>query len=82
MITRLSATSPADVRTQHVHGDIQVRVDGDRAEATANQLVYFYRDGEPPHTSAGLRSSSIAVRTADGWRITRMTITRRWQREH
>ncbi|MFD0392167.1 hypothetical protein ACFQ3Z_02840 [Streptomyces nogalater] len=41
-------------------------MDGDRAEATANQVVYFYRDGEPPHRTSGLRVACTTVRTAGG----------------
>ncbi|MER5197379.1 nuclear transport factor 2 family protein [Streptomyces sp. NPDC002755] len=65
-------------RTQHVHGDVLVHVDGDRAKATANQLVYFYRDGEPPHRSSGLRSACTAVLTPAGWRFSEMLITLAW----
>ncbi|MFH0177995.1 nuclear transport factor 2 family protein [Streptomyces cacaoi] len=64
--------------TQHVHGDVLVHVDGDRATATANQLVYFYRDGEPPHRSSGLRSACTAVLTPAGWRFSEMQITLAW----
>jgi ketosteroid isomerase-like protein len=67
--------------TQHVHGDILVSVDGERAEASANQLAYFYREGEPPHREAGLRLKYTAVRTDDGWRFDEANILRAWQRE-
>ena len=67
--------------TQHVHGDILVTVDGDRADAAANQLAYFYRDGEPPHRTAGLRLQYTAVRTEEGWRFDEANIVRAWQRE-
>ncbi|MGP4112178.1 nuclear transport factor 2 family protein [Streptomyces sp. 4N509B] len=57
-------------RTLHVHGDILVTFDGpDRAGAAAHQLVFFFRDGQPPHRSSGLRLSYGAVRTPDGWRV-------------
>jgi len=68
-------------RTQHVHGDVLVRVDGDRAEATANQLVFFHRDGEPPHRTSGLRTTTTAVRTPAGWRFTEMNIALAWTSE-
>ncbi|MEU7085297.1 nuclear transport factor 2 family protein [Streptomyces achromogenes] len=67
--------------TQHVHGDVLVRLDGDRAEVTAGQLVYFYRDGEPPHRTAGLRLACVTVRTPAGWRIGEMRITLAWTQE-
>ena len=76
--TRLKQGQVDGERTQHVHGDILVHVDGDRATATANQLVYFYRDGKAPHRSGGLRSAFTAVRTAAGWRISDMRITLAW----
>ncbi|MBV2364530.1 nuclear transport factor 2 family protein [Streptomonospora sp. NEAU-YY374] len=68
--------------TQHVHGDVLVHLDGDRATAAANQLVYFYRDGEPPHRTGGLRVACGAARTPEGWRFTEMRITPAWTREH
>ncbi|MFJ6670106.1 nuclear transport factor 2 family protein [Actinosynnema sp. NPDC091369] len=64
--------------TQHVHGDVLVRGDGERAEATANQLVHFYRDGAPPHRSSGLRVACTAVRTGEGWRFSEMRVTLAW----
>ncbi|WP_393916199.1 nuclear transport factor 2 family protein [Halostreptopolyspora alba] len=67
--------------TQHVHGDVLVHVDGDHAEATANQLVYFYRDGEPPHRTSGLRVACAVARTPEGWRFSEMRITIAWMHE-
>ncbi|GLY15146.1 hypothetical protein Kisp01_21610 [Kineosporia sp. NBRC 101677] len=67
---------------QHVHGDVLVHLDGDRAETTANQLVFFYRAGDPPHREAGLRSAATAVRTPQGWRFSRMHIQLLWLRKH
>lgn len=67
--------------TQHVHGDVLVRLDGDRAEVTVGQLVYFYRDGEPTHRTAGLRLACVTVRTPAGWRIGEMRITLAWTQE-
>ena len=68
--------------TQHVHGDILVTVNGDRADATANQLAFFYRDGEPPHRKAGLRLKYTAVRTDEGRRFREATIGRVWHQGH
>lgn len=67
--------------TQHVHGDVLVHVDGDRAEATANQLVHFYRDGAPPHRTSGPRVACTAARTASGRRFDEMRIALAWTRE-
>ncbi|MFF1957847.1 nuclear transport factor 2 family protein [Streptomyces sp. NPDC058220] len=67
--------------TQHVHGDVLVQVDGDRAKATANQLTYFYRNGEAPHRTSGLRVACTAVRTSVGWRFSESQITLAWMQE-
>ncbi|ONI90557.1 DUF4440 domain-containing protein [Saccharothrix sp. ALI-22-I] len=67
--------------TQHVHGDVLVHGDGDRAKATANQLTYFYRVGEAPHRTSGLRVACTAVRTPEGWRFSEMHITLVWMHE-
>ncbi|MGW1347457.1 nuclear transport factor 2 family protein [Kribbella sp. NPDC002412] len=68
-----------DAKTQHLHGNVVVTVDGDRAEASATQLVFFFREGEAPHHRAGVNARYTAVRTADGWRFDRATITPVWQ---
>ena len=67
--------------TQDVHGDVLVHVDGDHAKATANELVYFYRNGVPPHRTSGLRAARIAVRTPAGWRFSEIHITLAWIHE-
>jgi hypothetical protein len=64
--------------TQHVNGDVLVEVDGDRAEASANQLVHYYRTGEPPHRRSGLRLAYRAVRTPGGWRFRQGQLTLAW----
>lgn len=65
-------------QTVHVNGDILINLDGDRATASANQLVYFYRDGEPPHQKSALRLANTAVRTPAGWRFSETRITLAW----
>ncbi|MCF2532124.1 nuclear transport factor 2 family protein [Yinghuangia soli] len=69
--------------TQHVTTDLLVDVDadGDRAAVSANSLVFFYRDGEPPFRTSGLRLVTAAVRTADGWRIREWETKLLWMRE-
>jgi hypothetical protein len=76
----LRSTAVDDERTQHVHSDVLVTVDGDEADASANQLSFFYRDGEAPHRLAGLRLTYTAVRTDAGWRFREANISRAWQR--
>lgn len=69
-------------RTQHITTDLQVDVDGDQAAASANSLVYFYRDGRPPHRTSGLRMAHSAVRTPAGWRFREVRIMLAWMREN
>jgi len=64
--------------TQHVHGDVLVSVDGDRVQASANQLVHYYRTGEPLHGSSGLRLVYTVVRTPAGWRFREGRLTLAW----
>ena len=78
----LRSTAVDGELTQHVHSDILVSVDGDRAETSANQLTFFYRDGEAPHRRAGLRLKYTAVRTDQGWRFEEANIGRAWVQEN
>ncbi len=68
------------VHTQHVTTDLLVNVDGDgdQAAASANSLVYFYRDGQAPHLASGLRLACTVVRTPAGWRIRESRMTVAW----
>lgn len=68
-------------RTQRTTTDLLVNVDGDQAAASANSLVYFYRDGQPPHQKSGLRLACTAVRTPAGWRLRRARIMLAWMRK-
>jgi 3-phenylpropionate/cinnamic acid dioxygenase small subunit len=68
--------------TQHTTTDLLVDIDGDQAAASANSLVYFYRDGRAPHFTGGLRMTSAVVRTPAGWRIREHRITPAWTREN
>jgi SnoaL-like domain len=67
--------------TQHVNGDVLVSVDGDQIMATANQLVTYYRTGEPPHRRSGLRLAYTAARTPAGWRFREGRVTLAWAEE-
>ncbi|MFI0480380.1 nuclear transport factor 2 family protein [Actinomadura sp. 9N215] len=67
--------------TQHVTTDLLVNVNGDRAEASANSLVYFYRDGQAPHRTSGLRLACTAVRTPTGWRLRESRTILAWMHE-
>lgn len=68
----------AGEQTQHLHSDVLIELDGDRARVSANQLVHFYERGRPPYRSSGLRVSYVLVRRSSGWRLRRMEITLEW----
>jgi 3-phenylpropionate/cinnamic acid dioxygenase small subunit len=67
---------------QHTTTDLLVDIDGDQASASANSLVYYYRDGQAPHFTGGLRMAATVVRTPAGWRIREQRITPAWTREN
>ena len=67
--------------TQHLTTDLLVELDGDRAEASANSLVYFFRDGRPPHVTSGLRLTCTVTRTTTGWRIHKTRTELVWMRK-
>ncbi|WP_159847646.1 nuclear transport factor 2 family protein [Nocardia sp. CY41] len=66
--------------TQHTTTDLLVNVDGDQADVSSNSIVYYYRDGQPPHQTGGLRQACTAVRTPAGWRISATRIMPAWIR--
>ncbi|GAA4622199.1 nuclear transport factor 2 family protein [Actinoallomurus vinaceus] len=68
--------------TQHTTTDLLVDVDGDQAAASANSIVYYYRDGQAPHFTGGLRQHFTAVRTPAGWKIREVRIMPAWTREN
>jgi hypothetical protein len=70
-----------DELAHHVHGDVLVSVDGDRADASANQLATFFRQGQAPHQRVGLRLKYQAARTPEGWRFQEANINLVWLEE-
>ncbi|MET0234656.1 MAG: nuclear transport factor 2 family protein [Kibdelosporangium sp.] len=78
VVDYLLQSQVADEHTQHLNSDLVVGIEGDNATVTANQLVYFYRDGQPPHQTSGLRVAYTAARTPEGWRISEARITLAW----
>jgi hypothetical protein len=74
----LRGSQVATEQTHHMNTDILITLDGDQAEASANQLVHFFREGEPPHQKSGLHTSYTAVRTPAGWRFRKARITLAW----
>ncbi|MEN3540980.1 nuclear transport factor 2 family protein [Microbispora sp. ZYX-F-249] len=66
---------------QHTTTDLLVDVDGDQAAVSANSLVFYYRPGQAPHFTGGLRQHFTATRTPAGWRLREVRITPAWTRE-
>lgn len=80
LIEHLRRNSTDAQHTQHVTSDVLIDLDGDRADVSANVVVHFYRPGEAPFQTSGLRSAFTAVRTPDGWRFTGAEMTLLWRR--
>jgi 3-phenylpropionate/cinnamic acid dioxygenase small subunit len=76
--TYLRKSDTKDEQTQHITSNILITLNGDQAQASANQLVHFYRDGEPPHQTSSLRTTYAAVRTPSGWRFREARFTLAW----
>ncbi|CRK50002.1 conserved hypothetical protein [Rhodococcus sp. RD6.2] len=66
--------------TQHTTTDLLVNVNGDQATASSNSIVYYYRDGRPPHQTGSLRQTCTAIRMTAGWRLSGIRITPAWIR--
>ncbi|MDP4504891.1 nuclear transport factor 2 family protein [Nonomuraea turcica] len=69
-------------RAQHLTTDLLAEVDGDRATVSAYSLVFYYRDGQAPHFTGGLRMTGALVRTPAGWRFREQRIAPLWTREN
>lgn len=67
-------------QAQHLTTDLLAEIDGDEAAVSAYSLVFYYRDGQAPHFTGGLRMGGIAVRTPAGWRFREQRITPLWTR--
>ncbi|NUS42245.1 MAG: nuclear transport factor 2 family protein [Mycobacteriaceae bacterium] len=67
--------------TQHTTTDLLVNVNGDQAAASSNSIVYYYRDGQPPHQTGSLRQTCTVIRTTLGWRISEIRVTPAWIRK-
>lgn len=78
VIAFLQRSAVQGEHTQHIHGDVLVIMDGDRVAASANQLVHYYRTGEAPHRSSGLRLAYTVARTPAGWRFREGQLTLAW----
>ncbi|MGW6336580.1 nuclear transport factor 2 family protein [Nocardia rhamnosiphila] len=68
-------------RTQHTTTDLLIEADGHRAAVSSNSVVYYFRDGQPPHRTGGLRQVCTVIRTPEGWRISETRIMPAWIRK-
>lgn len=70
------------MRTQHLMTNVLVDLDGDRATAGANLLATFLLDPSKPEETLpiGGRYRFEAVRTAAGWRLSRIDVSHQWGR--
>jgi 3-phenylpropionate/cinnamic acid dioxygenase small subunit len=66
--------------TQHLVGNVVVRVDGDEATADCYLISQHIRAGTPggDHYLLGGRYADRVVRTPAGWRIAHRTLHRMW----
>ncbi|WP_409329655.1 nuclear transport factor 2 family protein [Trujillonella humicola] len=66
--------------TQHLVGNVVVRVDGDEASADCYLISQHVRAGTPggDHYLLGGRYADHVVRTPAGWRIAHRTLHRTW----
>lgn len=80
VITFMRQAEAPGEHTQHLTTDLLVDITGDEATASANSLVHFYRDGQPPHRTSGLRLNCTVTRTDAGWRLRESWTTLNWMR--
>jgi hypothetical protein len=66
----------------HMTTDLLVDVEGIQAAASAYSPVYYYRDGQPPHFTGGLRLAGTVVPTPVGWRFRNSGSRPAWTREN
>lgn len=66
--------------SQHVNGNHWAEVDGDEATAGCYFRVHQHKQGTPggDHLELGGRYDDELVRTQDGWRIAKRTLTVLW----
>ena len=71
----------SDARTQHLHTNVLVALDGDKASAEANLIVTFVPKGGPPTDfhQVGTRYQFTLVRTAGEWRFTSIRDSMIWR---
>jgi hypothetical protein len=67
-------------RIQHVITNVLVDLDGDGASVSANLIATLVPRADAPasHTTLGERYRFDAVRTPDGWRLSRVEVSPVW----
>jgi hypothetical protein len=87
LIAQARRNHSADQRIQHVISNVLVTLDGDRADVRANLIATFAGggDGAPedrlapePHFTLGEIYRFAAIRTPDGWRLSRVRTIPVW----
>lgn len=86
LVAQASRNHPPDERIQHVITNVLIDLDGDRANVRANLVVHSasLADGEKPAPAPPVRYSLGevyhfgAVRTGDGWRLSRVEAVPVW----
>jgi hypothetical protein len=66
--------------THHVITNVLIDLDGDRATAGANLIASFAEPESEPHYTLGERYRFEAVRTPQGWRLSRVHVVPIWRR--
>jgi hypothetical protein len=67
-------------RIQHVITNVLIDLDGDRAQVRANLIATLVPSADEPaaHTTLGERYRFEAVRTPQGWRLSRVAVDPIW----
>src|SRR4029453_4026434 len=86
LIAQARRTHPSDQRFQHIVTNVLVDLDGDRAKVRANLVFHIAIPGPasydvpapPTRRSIGEISRFAVVRTADGWRFSRIETVPLW----
>ena len=73
------ALSPLTI-SQHINGNQWAEIDGDLAKAGCYFTVHMYKEGlaNGEHFEMGGRYDDELVRTSEGWRFSKRTITILW----
>ena len=78
LVAGMRAAEQPDERTQHLTTDLLVDLADDKAVTSANSVVHFFREGQAPYRTAGLRMDCVVVRTPAGWRLRESKTTLVW----